>query len=410
MDRPIRAYDAERDLDAVVRMWLEIGWIDDADKRDAVATYLASGRCEVAEVDGAAECLALWLPGSICYQDDQLPLCALNAVSTSMVGRKLGLASALSARALAAAASEGAAVAILGMFEQGFYDRLGFGTGDYDHQLSFDPAALQVGHVPYRRPVRLAVDDAEEMHAAMARRLRAHGSAVLGSAGAFRGEVGMMTRPLGLGYRDQDGTLTHFALGPLEGERGPWRIDAIAYRNTDQLLELLRMVRETGDQIRTVQLIEPAHVQLQVLLRRPLQAWEQLPHALRESGNRALAWYQLRILDLGACIEARCWLGPELVFNLVLSDPCADLAADLNWAGVGGEYTVRVGESSQLAPGTTAGLPTLTAGVAAFSRLWFGVRPASSLALTDELAGPAPLLRDLDEALCLPPPRPGWDL
>ena len=39
-------------------------------------------------------------------------------------------------------------------------------------------------------------------------------------------------------------------------------------------------------------------------------------------------------------------------------------------------------------------------------RLWAGVRPASSLALTDDLAGPAELLADLDRAA---PPQAQFD-
>ena len=44
----------------------------------------------------------------------------------------------------------------------------------------------------------------------------------------------------------------------------------------------------------------------------------------------------------------------------------------------------------------------------AFTRLWLGVRPASGLTLTDDLAGPDELLTALDEALRLPTANPEW--
>ncbi|MEE2992431.1 MAG: hypothetical protein VX603_04565 [Gemmatimonadota bacterium] len=39
---------------------------------------------------------------------------------------------------------EGAEICVLSMFEQGFYDRLGFGTGPYEHKVRFDPAELMI--------------------------------------------------------------------------------------------------------------------------------------------------------------------------------------------------------------------------------------------------------------------------
>jgi len=50
----------------------------------------------------------------------------------------------------------------------------------------------------------------------------------------------------------------------------------------------------------------------------------------------------------------------------------------------------------------------LDASVGAFTRLWLGVRPASGLAITDDLAGPDDLLAQLDASLRLPTPQAGW--
>jgi len=60
------------------------------------------------------------------------------------------------------------------------------------------------------------------------------------------------------------------------------------------------------------------------------------------------------------------------------------------------------------AAGTDPALPTLTASVGAFTRLWLGVRPASGLAVTDDLTGPDDLLAGLDDAFHLPDPKPSW--
>jgi len=46
----------------------------------------------------------------------------------------------------------------------------------------------------------------------------------------------------------------------------------------------------------------------------------------------------------------------------------------------------------------------------AVQRLWLGVRPATSLAMTDSLEAPADLLEQLDEVVCLPTPKPDWNL
>ena len=70
---------------------------------------------------------------------------------------------------------------------------------------------------------------------------------------------------------------------------------------------------------------------------------------------------------------------------------------------------MELGNESHAEAGSSASLPTLNASVNAFSRMWFGIRPASSLAVTDNLHGPAELLKDLDESLRLPTAHLGWD-
>jgi len=407
MDQRIRAYIEESDLDAAVRTWMEVGWIESVEKKPALRAEMAAGHTEVGLIDGEAECFVCWSPGTIRYQVTDLPLCAITAVTTSHIGRKQGFASTMTARALAKSAGDGCAVAALGMFEQGFYDKLGFGTAGYDHRMSFDPTSLMLDHVPYRPPVRVTMSDWAEMHHAMTNRMLSHGSIVLTPPRLIEAEVGFSDRPFALGYRDDEGTLTHFIYGDLKGEYGPWVIDALAYQNTDQLLELLRLVRELGDQIRTVKIIEPAHVQLQVLLENPMRESDRSARSDHESTNRSIAWWQMRMLDVEACVAARSWSGEPVHFNLTLTDP-AESRLEGDWQGVGGDYTVEIGAESRASRGHAAGLPLMTTGVGAFTRLWFGVRSPTVLAVSDPIEAPPELLAALDEALRLPKPVSGW--
>ena len=407
MDHRIRPYDEALDLDAVTRIWLEVGWLTSIDKKPALKASLAAANTEVGLLDDEAECMVQWAPGSIRYQSTDLPLCAVTAVTTSTIGRKQGFASTMTTRALDQSAAAGCAVAALGIFEQGFYDRLGFAIADYDHQLSFDPTSLLIDHIPYRPPVRLSAGDWAEMHKAMAQRKLSHGAVVLDPPGLTKGEILSRDNPLALGYRDDNGTLTHFFFGQSSGEYGPLKIHALAYQSSGQLLELLRLLYELGDQIRSVRIIEPAHVQLQALLRNPMREIERSARSEHESFNHSVAWWQLRILDVEACVAARSWVGEPVRFNLTLTDPIEDrLTGD--WRGTAGEYTIEIGAVSAASAGHQSGLPTMSADVGSFTRLWFGVRPPSVVAATDSIDAPDNLLAALDEALILPKLLPGW--
>jgi hypothetical protein len=79
------------------------------------------------------------------------------------------------------------------------------------------------------------------------------------------------------------------------------------------------------------------------------------------------------------------------------------------WRGVGGDYVVTLGPVSEVVVGREPSLPLLQASVNAFTRLWMGVRPATGLAVTDNLSGPGDLLCALDGALRLPVPRVDWE-
>ncbi|MEO1057013.1 MAG: GNAT family N-acetyltransferase, partial [Actinomycetota bacterium] len=207
-------YEADRDADDVVRIWREVRWIDDEDaERAALRRFLGGGPVEVARVDGVAECAVARTMGAFDLDQTRVSLCAITGVTTSHVGRKLGLASTLTSRALRNGATEGAAVSALGMFEQGFYDRFGFGTGAYAYETMFDPSSLRLDHVAYRRPVRLGDDDLEEMFRATINRRQHHGAVRLHSAEQFAAEWAFIQDRVALGYRDADGTISHFVIG-----------------------------------------------------------------------------------------------------------------------------------------------------------------------------------------------------
>lgn len=409
-----RYFHPDTDLDAAIRIWHEIGWINrnDPNARTGMAAYTLASRGYVAEVHGLPECFVFRTPGTLRYLKANVPLSAVTGVATSRNGRKQGLAMGLTARAVAEAAAEGAAVAVLSTFEQGFYDRIGFGNGAYEHTWRFDPARLTVSD-KVRPPHHLLVEHIEAMHDARLQRHRAHGAVTLESERMTRSVVLRSANGFGLGYYDEDvETPTHFLwCSTLQTARGPYAVEFMAWRTPAQFLELLGLIKQWGDQVRLVVMPEPSGIQLQDLMDRPTQHYWSTTGGENASLNRAHANYQYRILDLKACIEATQLPGAGVAFNLELSDPISQGAADsVDWPGLSGTYRVELGGTSHVVSGADQSLPTLRASVGAFTRLWLGVRPATGLAVTDALAGPPALLSALDEALRLPAPLVDWPL
>jgi len=403
-------YDRELDWEAVKRIWLEIGWMRDESESECalLRTELELGSAWVARLNGNVECVANGAEASLQYLDSELPISAVTAVATGNVARKRGLASRLTARLIADMTAGGAALSMLGIFDQGYYDQLGFGTGSYDHRVALHPRELRVA-VPERAPCRLTSADWEEMHDCRMSRRMQHGYVTFCSPNATRCETFRSDR-FGFGFRDeQSGELTHFFWCQAEDlQQGPYNILSMSYDSNQQFLDLMGVLKSLGDQVHLATLIEPPDVQLQDLVSRPFARLASSSKGKFATGIRSFAMWQARICNLTACLQQTHLNCKPLRFNLHLSDPIAEfLDSDQPWRGVAGKYLVTLGPDSSIETGTSSDLPTLTASVNAFTRLWLGVRPASGLAATDQLDGPPALLSDLDHALQLP--KPAWE-
>lgn len=411
----IAVYDKDSDRDACHRIWEEVGWLDRSNEKQVagVDTLISAGRALVGKLNGEAECLVLAARGSMRYLDEDISFSGVTGVTTSSIVRRQGFAAQMTARLIAEEAEDGAALSGLGMFEQGFYNRLGYGTGSYDLSVSFDPQSLNVPF-PSRSPQRLSIDDWKAMHASRLARKREHGYVTFDAPEMTQmDDIGITAgRGFGLGFRDgANGELTHHVWFRIRSnENGPYKINWIAYQTPGQFLELMGVIRTLGDQVRLVTLVEPAGIQLQDLLDQPIQTRMITRGSKFESTIRALAWWQIRICDLNACLNATRLPSDELRFNLNLSDPIERfLDTSTSWNGIGGEYVVSLGASSGAERGKDPSLPTLKTTVPALSRLWLGVRPATGLAITDDLEAPPELLEALDLSLRLPTPVRDWE-
>ena len=408
---PILDYDHDRDWEAVRRIHHEVGWLDDED--DAKEFEHLARRFEgvVFPLDGEAECAVFTAPGAMRHLDTDVDMTAVAGVTTSRVARKLGAAKKLTAHALAKQADAGSELASLGMFDQGFYNRLGFGNGSYVNRVRFDPAMLTVD-VPFRPPKRIGRGQWRDVDAAMRNRLRGHGGCVLDIPEIARYDMASVgDKTIGLGYYDgPGGTLSHFFWGETEGEHGPYSIYYYAYQTPAQLFELLALMRSLGDQVSVFIMEEPPEIQFQDLLRQPFRTRTNTRGSRYATDHETRAFWQARMLDVPKCLAKTRLDAEPVTFNLALGDPIAEHLDGANaWRGCAGDYVLTLGEESAAEPGRSPNLPTLNASVGAFTRLWLGVRNASSLTLTDDLGGDEALLRALDRSLRLPRPYLGWD-
>lgn len=406
-----REYDPDKDAKAVARIWREIGWVEEKKDEKAMAIALKGGRTIIAEVNGEAEVAVSTTPGAVRYLDEDLNASFVTGVATSRIARKRGWAGRLTAHALAQEAAAGMEIAVIGIFDQGYYNQLGFGNGSYEHWCVFDPAALNISVKP-RLPARITSEDWQKVHHSRLARLRRHGACSLTPPGTTQAEMMGSDDSFGLGYYSgQNDQLTHHLwLSSTAVANGPYDIEWMTYRTKEEFLELLALLKSLGDQIHSVELREPPGVQLQDLLIQPFKARLVTRKSAHENRMMASAYWQARILNLAESLKRTHLPGEPVRFNLVLTDPIESFLDEGSpWRGIAGDYIVTLGPFSSAEPGRDRGLPALSTSVNAFTRLWLGVRSASELAWTDDLAGPSDLLERLDTLLHLPTPMPDWD-
>ena len=407
-----RPFDPKRDLDAVQRIWEEIGWIDRDEEDDAkyLEIFLRASHAIVADVDNTAECMVASTEGSLRHLESEISLSIIASVTTSLIARKQGFASRMTAALIAEAAQSGSELSALGMFEQGYYSRLGFGTGPYEHRVQFDPSQLNV-LTKARVPQRLTCDEYKDVHFALSNRWATHGGVNVFAAENTHADMGWTEDSFGLGYRNDKGELTHFIWGENKGEHGPLTINALAYQNSEQLLELLAMLKGLGDQVYSVSLLEPSHLQMQDLISSPLRRQAITEGSEHEEGNHAEAFWQIRINNLESVLKNTHLPGRhDMSFNLELKDPISQfLNEESSWQGISGDYAITLGENCNATPGHRPDLPLLKASVGGFSRLWLGCASATAISLTGEIEGDQKLLNTIERSLSLPLPKTGWE-
>jgi len=399
------------DFEGIRRVWMDSGWLDDtASNTEGLRAFLEGTVGTVHEEAGVIDMVATSRDALYRYEDQELPVNMVSSINVSRDARGLGYGGAGAARVVASGAERGAALAMLGMFEQGFYDRLGFGSGPRHASFTVDPAALRVPRLT-RRPVRLTIEDAERIHASRVARRRTHGAPNFpGDVGATRSEILWSENGFGMGFVDDRGVLTHHLWSTAKGEHGPYHIAWLAYQSAEQLLELLGIIASWRDQVHGVRLMELPGVQLEDLVKSPHAHLRQVKGEFA-ANPRSIPWWQARICDLPACISAVSLQGEPVRFDLTLRDPIATyLPAETPWRGVSPNWTVTLGRQSSAENGHDGSLPVMTASVGAFTRLWLGVQPASGLAYTDELIAPPALLKTLDRRFRPPTPVVDWDV
>ncbi len=411
-----RSYNPEKDDSAALRIWQECGWLSRSIKEKDAKPFknfvkLAKSS-DVVEHNGEAECLITSHQGRIQYLEKQLPLQVISSVTVSHLLRKQGAAGNLLAHVIARGAQSGDVYSGLGMFDQGFYNKHGYGNLPYAEQMNFDPATLQVPKLQ-RTPARLSKKDISAMIQNMKNHRPNHGLAYIESKEFYLVDIDEPEGQFGLGFYNDRGELTHHIWGGMLDENGPLIVDYMVYQNYDGLLEILSLLKSLSDQIHLVKMREPKSIQMQDFLSRPVRSARKTEWGKYRLGGSMTAWQQMRILRMEEALAALSLPVASkhgFSFNLVLDDPIEqflkkDLPEDITWRGIGGEWTITVRQdSSQASRGHTDGLPCLRSSVNGFTRMILGVLSPSALALSEDMEAPKELWQELDRVFILPKP------
>ena len=405
----IRAYKPE-DLEHSLRIFREIGWMDGKDSdKDVFMAYIDEGNSLVADLNGEVEVFVVTRNGCCKYLEDDIPFSAVTGVATSRVARQQGLAGGATAMAIAESAKNGAAMSILGIFDQGYYEKFGYGN-TVNHRIStIDPSQLKVPRLS-RSPKRLSKNDAKAMHECRCRRKRYHGGCNLNGSGETKATTIWQEHGFGLGFENENGMLTHFLWIEPKGEHGPYNVCFTGWETHEQFIELLSVLNSLSDQIHGVRMADPPRLQLQDFLTRP-----HATRRARKGGDFDInvvsqIWMQCRILDLPVCVGAMKCCGPPVSFNLELTDPIEKyLPKESSWRGIGGNWTIRIGENSSATLGSDPALQTASCTVNDLSRIWFGSSTAESVSVTGDFRSDPELIQAIDRVVCIPTPVVDWD-
>ena len=405
----IRAYKPE-DLEHSLRIFREIGWMDGKDSdKDVFMAYIDEGNSLVADLNGEVEVFVVTRSGCCKYLEDDIPFSAVTGVATSRVARQQGLAGGVTAMAIAESAKNGAAMSILGIFDQGYYEKFGYGN-TVNHRIStIDPSQLKVPRLS-RSPKRLSKNDAKAMHECRCRRKRYHGGCNLNGSGETKATTIWQEHGFGLGFENENGMLTHFLWIEPKGEHGPYNVCFTGWETHEQFIELLSVLNSLSDQIHGVRMADPPRLQLQDFLTRP-----HATRRARKGGDFDInvvsqIWMQCRILDLPVCVGAMKCCGPPVSFNLELTDPIEKyLPKESSWRGIGGNWTIRIGENSSATLGSDPALQTASCTVNDLSRIWFGSSTAESVSVTGDFRSDPELIQAIDRVVCIPTPVVDWD-
>lgn len=409
----LRYFNFEKDFDKVYKIWQEVGWIEDDEKQnEALQYFVKGGQGKVALLKNQVEGYVNSTPGHIQYLDEELSLQAVTAVTISRIARKQGIASKATAEVIAESAAQGVNMSALGMFEQGFYNKLGYGTGSYEHLISFDPDHLNLnGRAPV--PERITLEDFKDVHKSRLERTKRHGYCTLLPTEITRAEMLFGTsQPFGLGFRDKDGNITHHMwIKPKNDLHGPYFIRWMVFNNKEQFFDLMNLLRNLGDQVHLVKLWEPAGIQFQNFIKKPYRDSQVTKNSKFEVTNKANAYWQARILNLEDCINKTTFSNNKLEFNIKLKDPIEKyLDNDSPWQGLSGDYTISFGRTSEIKKGLTPELPVLKTDINAFTRMWLGAVRPSLLPYTNHFKAPEKLIQKLDDLfITIPKPSIDWD-
>jgi|AntRauTorckE6833_2_1112554.scaffolds.fasta_scaffold21570_3 predicted acetyltransferase len=409
----IRDYNNNKDFEKVYQIWQEVGWIKkDERQKKALKYFTKGGKGTVALLNDSVEGYVNSTPGKYQYLDQELSLQAVTSVTISRVARKQRLATKSTAEVIAKAASKGVHVSALGMFEQGFYNKLGYGTGSYEHLISFDPDHLNI-ETRTKIPERITIDDYTDIHQARITRIKRHGYCTLLPEDITHADILFGERnPFGLGFKDKEGNITHHIIFKPENDlHGPYYISWMTFNNREQFLDLMNIIRNLGDQVHLVKLWEPAGIQLQSLIKKPYKDSQVTKNSKYEVNNRATAFWQLRILNLKGCINKTNLTNKPTEFNLKLYDPIEKYLDDSSlWKGLTGNYNLKLGENSRIDRGLKDKLPTLKTDINTFSRMWIGAIKPSLLPFTNHFKAPESLIKKLDDVFSeVPTPKIDWD-